>query len=118
MRLVDHGAVPRCARMAVTVPVVAVVDDDGLRHRSRAVRRVGLEVLAAAEAVAEDLLSESHLPLDGARIRIEEELRGLAAQPARRVVLAVDAVAVPLPGPDRGEVAVPAVGRHLGKIDA
>ena len=52
------------------------------------------------------------------RVRIDQQLRGVEAPPVSRVVRAVDAVAVPLPGPDAGQVAVPVERRPLVDVDA
>ena len=105
VRLVDDRLVERDAQRAVVGPVEERVD----HHRAHRVRRrVGVvERLRVAEPVGEQRLVPLVAPVDRLGVRVEQQLVRVAAQPARRVVRAVHAVAVPLAGHDPGQVAVP-----------
>jgi hypothetical protein len=101
-------------------PVVAPVEPGGGHDRpgdvGRAVAAVGRPV-GVTEAVAEDRLVPDQVADDGLRVRVEQQLAGVAAQPALGVVRPVDAVAVALAGLDARVVAVPDVAGDLGQLD-
>ena len=108
MAFVDEGLVPGHARRTVVAPRERVVDDDRLRHRAGAVLWVGHEVLLrAADRVAEGLVRWLDGAADRLRVRVEEELPGVEPVTLLRLVGAVDAEAVELPGPGVGQVRVP-----------
>ena len=56
--------------------------------------------------------------VDRVRVRVDQELGRVEAQPGLRLVRPVDAVAVALPGPDARQVAVPVERVALGQLDA
>src|SRR5213079_1728502 len=58
-----------------------------------------------------------HGPLDRLRVRVEQELVRIEAVPARRVVRAVDSVAVPPARADAGDVAMPVVRGDVVQLD-
>jgi hypothetical protein len=60
----------------------------------------------------------AQLAVEGLRVRVDQELAGIAAVPAGRIVRAVDAEAVALSRADAREVAVPDVGIDLREVDA
>ena len=108
--LVDRGLVVRPARRAVVLPVEERVHDDRVGHvrarvgRAHAVRLAGL--IGQHGQVPVDPA------LDRARVWVEQQLVGVAAQPARRIPWAVHPVAVALPGPDARQVGVPDAARR------
>ena len=95
--LVDDGLVPRRARRAVVRPVEVGVRHDRLGHERS---RIG--VVADSVVLAQLVRVDRRIPLDLAVDRlgvgVEEQLVGIAAQAAGRVVGAVDPEPVPLPG--------------------
>src|SRR6185437_12159565 len=76
-----------------------------------------VERARVAEAVGEQGLAPLDVPVDRLRVRVEQQLRRVAAQPGRRLVRAVHPVAVPLAGADPGQVAVPDQPVALRKVD-
>ena len=127
VRLVEDRVRPRHARSLVVFPVEAAVDDDPLRHAARAVTLVGDElvrpVLRSGVAghrrsrVREDGLAVVDLALDGARVRIDEQLVRIEDEAARRLVGAPRTEAVALSGTEPVDVAVPDVHRLLAQRD-
>ena len=63
--------------------------------------------VGVAEVVAEDRLTPLDLPVDRLRVRVEEQLAGVEACAGGWIVLAVDAVAIALPGAHLWKVRVP-----------
>ena len=116
VQLVDDRIVQRRIGTAVVSPVEGRVDHDGLGHERRAVVRVRRAV-GVVEAVREHRFVPRHLPLDGARVWIEQQLGRVAALPFGRRPRSMHAIAVALAGPDVGKVAVPAVAVHLRQVD-
>ncbi len=113
--LVDDRLVVGDVRAPVTLPVEERVDHDAVRHV-----RPGVVVVArvrVAEVVAEQGLVPVDLAAGCLGVGVEEQLVGVAPQPAGRVPRTVDAVAVALPGLHRRQVAVPDEGVHLGELD-
>ena len=118
--LVDHAVGQRRVRRAVVLPVEARVDDDALRDRRRVVGVVRRQVvvLAARRDVRVDVaLVEQDRPVDRLRVRVQQQLGGVEAMAALRVVGPVDAVAVALAGVHAGQVAVPVERGALGQLD-
>ena len=115
VRLVDDGLVVRGLRGPVVAPVEERVDDHVLRHVRRAVR--GVPLPGVGELVVEQRLVPADVALDRLAVRVEQQLGAVAAQPARGVVRPVHPVAVPLPGRDTGQVAVPDEAVDLGQLD-
>ena len=123
-RRVGAAQLLRDVRVALRQPLdVGLVDDrvgiagcaaagrraqskNGLTTTALGMYGARVEVVAAARvgpAVAEDGLVPLELAVDRLRVRVEQQLVRVAAQAAARVVRAVDAVAVALPGPDAGQ---------------
>jgi len=114
--LVDDALVVLVARRPVVPPVEVGVDDDaehGVRERV-----VGVALGGVREVVGEEGGIVDDLPVDRLGVGVEEELRGVAAVAARRLVGAVDAEAVALSGLHAGEIAVPDEAVDLGHGDA
>ena len=108
MALVDHGLVPRNLRRAVTLPVERRIDHDALGHGAAGVAVVARQVLpGAAGGVAVHRIVPAHRPGDGPGVGVEDELGGIEAEALLRLVGAVDAVPVQLPGTGIGQIAVP-----------
>ncbi|MDQ1176777.1 hypothetical protein QE416_001513 [Microbacterium sp. SORGH_AS 421] len=114
--LVDERLGVGDLRLAVARPVEERVDDDALHHVGGGVLVV--ERVGVAELVAEDRLPPVDLALDGLRVRVEEQLRGVEALAVRGVVLPVHAVAVALPRLDVGEVGVPDERVDVDQLEA
>src|SRR2546430_1358878 len=76
-----------------------------------------MPLLGAGELVVEQRLGPSDVTLDRLAVRVEQQLGAVAAQPARGVVRPVHPVAVPLPGRDTRQVAVPHKAVDLGQLD-
>jgi hypothetical protein len=115
VRLVDHRLVVGDAQRPITNPVEERVD----HHRGHG-ERAGVGVVAGgriAEPVGEQRLVPVDAPVDRLRIRVQQQLRGVTPQPRQRVVGPMHAVAVPLPGPDPRQVAVPHEPVPLRKVD-
>ena len=119
MRLVDDRLRPRMRRRTVVLPVERRVDHDAFRNRLRVVLVVDLEIGVLVERSARTgsafAFVPLHRPFDRLRVRVDEQLRRVEAVPGRGVVRAVDAIAVPLAGPDAREIAVPVERRALGR---
>ncbi len=115
VRLVDHRLGVGQARRAVVGPVEERADHDALGHVTG--RVVVVDAVRVVEVVAEQRL----VPLDGAvdrlRVRVEQQLVRVAAQPVRRVVRAVHAVAVALARLDAGQERVPDEPVDLGQLE-
>ena len=117
VQLVDDGLVPTPARRAVVRPIEPGVHDDRAGHERRAVHAVWRPV-GIVEVVAVQRLVPLRMPLDGARIWVEEELVPVAALPFGDVVRPVDAEAVTLPRADARRIAVPVESRRFRKLEA
>jgi hypothetical protein len=115
MGLVDHGLVIVVARRPVVAPVEERVGDHRQHRVAPVVHRV--ELVGLGEPVAEQRLVGVDLPVDRLRIRVEEQLRRVAAVPFGRVVRPVNAVAVALARLDRGQVGMPDEAVHLRQLN-
>ena len=115
VRLVDDRLVVGDLRGPVVAPVEERVDHHVLRHVRRAV--LGIPLPGVGELVVEQRLVPADVTLDRLAVRVEQQLGAVAAQPARRIVRPVHAVAVPLPRRDAGQVAVPDEAVDLGQLD-
>ena len=105
VQLVDDGGVPGHVRPGVVTPRERVVGQHRARHAGGGVRtRAGIDARIVDE-----------IALDGARVRIDEQLGRIVEQPAGRVERTVDAEAVTLAGADAGQVAVPYVIRAVAQ---
>ncbi len=103
--LVEHGLVVTAPGQPVVAPVEVGIDHDrghGVRRRVQVVALVG-----RVEVVAVHLLAPGDRSADRLRVRVEQQLRGVAPLAALGRVGAVRAEAVPLPGHDAGHVRVP-----------
>jgi hypothetical protein len=121
VHLVDHHLVPREIRVSVVLPVEARIDDDALGNRSGIVLLIEVEVGVCVRSrhVRKNVCRRPvDGPLDRLRVRVDQELVGVEAAARRRVIGAVDAVAVPLARADAGYVAVPVEGLAFGELDA
>ena len=111
MGLVDDRVGERDLQSLVALPIKRVVDHDRLGNRDRIIFVVGFEVvvLGAIGHVGQDIrvLLPVDDPLDGFRIRVDQQLCRVEAVPLRWVVGAPDPVAVALTRSDAGEVAMP-----------
>jgi len=115
VRLVDHRLVVGDAQRAVPRPVEERVH----HHRPRHVRRRvgGVERARVPEPVAEDGLVPAHVPVDGLGVRVQQQLRRVAAQPGLRLVRPVHAEPVALSRPHARQVAVPDESLAFGQVD-
>ena len=113
--LVEHGVRPRDAQPPVVAPVEPRIVDHAAQHRRCAVGVVAFG--GRVVAVAEDRLAPLERARDRARIRIEEELVRVAAQPARGIPRAVHAVPVVLSGADGGKIGRPDVAGVAHQLD-
>jgi hypothetical protein len=107
VHLVDDRLVQRPPQRLLVAPVEPWIND----HRSRDVRRAVLFVdrlAVGADGVRQHRLTPVDVAVDRAGVRIEEQLRGVAALPVAGRPRPVHAVSVTLTGTDAGHVAVPA----------
>ena len=114
VHLVDEGLREGAAREVVRAPVELGVDDDAARHVRGGVAVVAHGDVAAqvcADPVGVEGAVEVHLAVDGAGVRVEEQLGGVVEQGSVGVPRAVDADGIPLPEADaRDRVEPEAVG--------
>jgi hypothetical protein len=101
----------------VAAPIELVVHDDGFGHEGCAVAVVTLEVVTT-HRVGKDRRLPRDIAGDGARVRIDEQLCGIAPVSLRRVPRPVDAEAVPLARPDVGQVEMPAMRCPFRQVHA
>jgi hypothetical protein len=114
VELVEHGLGPGPVEPHVALPVERVVDHDGAWDRGRGVAVVGQ--LLVIRRIAEDARPvEADRAVDRLRVGVDQELGGVEAVAPRRLVGALDAVAVALSGADVRQVAVPVEGGALGQ---
>ena len=121
VQLVDDRVRPRRLQERIALPVELRVDDHALRDRVGVVLVVPLEIgVGAARGHVRQRARSArvHLPVDRLRVRVDEELRRVEAVALLRRPRPVHPIAVPLTGPDPGDVAVPVVRRPLGQLDA
>ena len=115
--LVDDRVGERGARGLVALPVKEVVDDDGPGDGAGVVLVVELQVgvLGVLETVGRDVgqhvgvVRPIHHAVDRLGVGVDQQLVGVEAVPLHRRVGPVHAIAVALPRPDPGQVAVPVV---------
>ncbi len=108
VHLVDDAIVARVVRVLVALPVEGRIDHAALRDQGRGVVAVAGQVVAlGADQVAEEGVAPGEPPREAARVRIEQQLVGVEAMTLRRLVRAVYAIAVELPGREARHVAVP-----------
>ena len=120
VHLVDDGVGPRRRRRPVVLPVEVGIDDDALRDRRRVILTVRDEigVRVAGRHVRQRVPALlPHRPLDRLRIRVDQQLVRVEAVARSRLVGAVDAIPVALPGTDAAHVAVPVERGALGQLD-
>ncbi len=119
VRFVDEGLVRQVSRALLAAPIEGGIDDRGERRERRAISLVERQVaVGVAQLVAEQLVRPLQGPADRLRIGIEQQLRGVEAQPGMRVVRSVHAIAVELAGLDVGQIHVPGPVRSLADPDA
>src|SRR5678815_6032934 len=107
MAFVDHRAIPGNVERPVILPGERGIDDDGLWHAAGAVVGIGLEVFVlAADLVGEQCVAPLDCPRDRLRIRIDQQLGWIEAQPVMRFVWAVHAVSVELSRSNVRQIAV------------
>src|SRR5450759_1949451 len=113
--LIDDGVVVLVTRRPVVAPVEERVHYHGQHGVTQRVRLVelrgGAEVVGVQGPVAVDLA------VNRLGVRVEQQLRGVAAMTVGRVEGAVNPEAIALPGLDRGDVAVPHMSVELGQLD-
>ena len=114
VQLVDDRVVPGRLRPGVVAPRERVVH----HHRARHVRRGVLRLGAVRAGVPVHGRVRGEPAVDRSRVRVEQQLGRVVAQPVARPVGPVHAVAVAVAGADPGQVAVPDVVRRLGQWDA
>src|ERR1700730_4784580 len=113
VQFVDDRVRPCSVGTAVIAPWERLVDDHAARHRRRRVDTTDAEVVAA-DAVPEERAAVAETTGDGTRVRIEQELGGVVAQPFVRRVSAVNPESITLAGADIGDVSVP---DEIGPLD-
>jgi len=116
VNFVDNSLMQSAAQRPVALPVEGVIDDDRSGHVRRAVAIVALEIVAA-ERVGKDGGGPLDLSGDRLRVRIHEELGGIAAMSPGRIPRAIDAETVALAGPDPRQVAMPGERGALRQFD-
>ena len=105
---VNHGLVPRGARLPVVAPGEGGIDDRRERRFRGVVAIVEREVaIGMSHPVAEHLVAPLDDAADGLGVRIEDDLVVVEAVPLVRSVRAKHPVAVELPRADVGEIHVP-----------
>ena len=107
---VNDRLVQRRARVAVVLPVEVRIGDDRARDIPGTVSAVHPPT---SGVVPEHRPVPVDLSFDGACVRVEQQLRRVAAMAVCRIVRSMDAEAVPLAGLDAVQVAVPAIGVDL-----
>ena len=105
MRLVDDRVLVAAGRPVSIGPGELLAGDQAARHLGGGVRGRGR--VAVRGRVALDLRPGRDRPGQRLRVRVQEQFRRVAAQPAGRVVGAGNPVAVPLAHLDTGHEAVP-----------
>ena len=115
--LVNQGLVQTIARGAIVTPIEGIVHDYGFGHVRSAVAVVALQIVAA-KGVRKDRLLPVDAAADGARVGIDQQLRGIAAHTLCRVPRTVHAIAVTLPRADATEVPVPAERAALRQVES
>src|SRR4030095_10785352 len=116
VRFVHYRLVRRCARMSIIAPIKIRIDHHRFRHEASAVFVIG-RTIGIVEEMGEDRLVPLHLPYDGPRIRIEQELGWITAMSFFRLPWPVDSKAVALAGPEIGQIAMPAKTGYLWQIE-
>src|SRR5215204_2052676 len=107
VHLVDHRLVEPAAERTVALPVEPIVDDDSLRHVSRAVPIVAFEIVPA-EWIRKDSRLPDDVSGDRSGVGINQQFRRIAAVSLRGLPWAVHAEAVALSRTDAAQIAVPA----------
>src|SRR6187200_1869487 len=117
VHFVDDGLVQLPAKRSITFAVEGIVDDDGFWGVRRIVVTVALEIVSA-ERIGKHRLVPLDAAGNGARVGIDEELCGIAAESDCGIPGPVHPKAVTLAGADAAKVCVPAERGPLGKVDA
>ena len=90
MRLIDDGVFPRDRGPAFLAPGKRFVDDDGFRHSARVVATIERQVVARAAGAIAEMGIAPHQPTgELLRVGIEQQLIGVEAKPALRLIWAV-----------------------------
>ena len=105
VRLVDDRVLVAVDRPVIVGPVELLAGDQAARHLGRGVHGRGR--VAVGSRVGQDLRAGGDRPSQRLRVRVEEQFRRVAAQPAGWVVGAGDPVAIPLAHLDAWHEAVP-----------
>jgi hypothetical protein len=116
VNFVDDRFVQLAKQRLIALPVEPVVDDDRFRHVRSAVGVVALEIVAA-ERIRKHRRRPVDLAADGARVRIDQQLRRIAAVSLSGIPGAVHAESVALAGADAAQVAVPAERGPLLEVE-
>ena len=106
--LVDDRLVPRSPRVRVVAPFEGRIENRGQRRERRVVPAVRRRVACGAvDGTGVDRIVPAQGAADSLRVRIEDHLGRVEAVPGARLARAAHPVAVQLPRPDVGQVAVP-----------
>ena len=118
MALVDHHLLIRDLRRAVVAPVEERVD----HHRQHRVAERVFFIATGTRFFCVDVVGKQRgmlikLPIKGARVRVHEQLAGIATLAVGRVPRPVHAVAITLTWANTGQVSVPDMVIHLVEGD-
>src|SRR5207302_5517441 len=108
--------VPGPPRRPIVAPVEVGIGDYGPWHEGCAIGAIEDEV-SLGKVVRVDRLVPFRVTLDGARVRIEQQLGGIGAQALLRLPGAMDSIAVALAGIHADQVPVPDEPGALREID-
>ena len=112
-------SIQRRARRLVVAPIERRIDHRRFRHSPGIVAEVAVEIAASdPDHIAEHFVGPVDRAGDRLGIRIEQELRAVEAHAALRIVRAVNAIAVKLPGPHVRQKQMPDLVGVLGHRDA
>jgi len=117
MGFIDDRVGPRRAGRPVLTPIERPPPGyDSLRHGERAIAAVEGQILPwRGDAVAIQGVAPAQGTRQRPRVRIEEQLVGIVAKPAFRLVGAEGAIAIELAGSDAREAAMPDTVSAFGK---
>ncbi len=116
---VDHGVVPRDPGRPVIAPGEGGVDDAAFRGAGRAVAPVEGQIRSRASGpITEVRIAPDQGTVQGLGIRLDQELVGIEAMSAPRIIRAVDPVTVQKAGTCFRQIGVPVSIGALANLDA
>ena len=119
VRLVDDRLMPGVFGPAVVAPGEGRINHHRLEHPARIVAPIERQIEPRAAGAVAEMRVAPHEGTDQALgIGIEQQFVRIEAMPLRRIVRAVDAIAVDLAARDLGKVAVPDVVGAFGQRNA